>query len=589
VALAQPRIQATESTPVHLDHFQHSKDDELMQILFISTAHNSLSQRLAVELARRGHSLALSIGTTPQGMLRDVERSRPELIIAPMLKTAIPEEIWRHHLCLIVHPGIKGDRGPSSLDWAISRGAARWGVTVLQAEAEMDAGPVWSSETFSMPHPPFTKSSLYRAEVTEAAVRAVLRAVTRVASGTFVPEALDYNRTDVHGQLRPSMRQSDRAIDWSTHSTDEIACRVRAADGSPGVLAELLGQQVYVFGAHQEDALSGPAGQVIARRHGAICVGTVDGAVWLTHLKTRSPERRVSGIKLPAAFVLQREVQRLPHLDVAVDAPLDHRTYRDIRYWERGQVGYLAFDFYNGAMSTQQCRRLCSALQHARSRPTRVICLLGGRDFWSNGIHLNVIEAAKDPAHEAWRNINAIDDVVLHILTARQLVVAGLRGNAGAGGVMLALAADHVYARQGVVLNPHYRTMGNLFGSEYWTFTLPRRVGPERALEITTSCQPMGVDEACEIGMLDGAFGSDAGEFDRQMRGRADALASDPDFLSRSEDKQRRRAADERQQPLASYRAGELSRMRENFFGPDPSFHIARRRFVRKLTSQDSP
>jgi hypothetical protein len=36
-------------------------------------------------------------------------------------------------------------------------------------------------------------------------------------------------------------------------------------------------------------------------------------------------------------------------------------------------------------------------------------------------------------------------------------VIAGLRGNAGAGGAMLALAADRVYARQGVVLNPHYK------------------------------------------------------------------------------------------------------------------------------------
>jgi putative two-component system hydrogenase maturation factor HypX/HoxX len=44
---------------------------------------------------------------------------------------------------------------------------------------------------------------------------------------------------------------------------------------------------------------------------------------------------------------------------------------------------------------------------------------------------------------------------------------------------MLALAADHVYAREGVVLNPHYRSMGGLFGSDYWTYTLPRR-GPPR-------------------------------------------------------------------------------------------------------------
>ena len=122
-----------------------------MRILFITTAHNSLSQRLAVELSRRGHAITLSVGTSPDGMLRDVQRSQPDLIIAPMLKSAIPEQIYRRQLCLIVHPGIIGDRGPSSLDWAITLDEARWGVTVLQAEAEIDAGPIWATETFAMP------------------------------------------------------------------------------------------------------------------------------------------------------------------------------------------------------------------------------------------------------------------------------------------------------------------------------------------------------------------------------------------------------------------------------------------------------
>ena len=148
-------------------------------------------------------------------------------------------------------------------------------------------------------------------------------------------------------------------------------------------------------------------------------------------------------------------------------------------------------------MSTSQCTRLRDAFLHARSRPTRVIVLLGGADFWSNGIDLNMIEASADPAAESWRNINAIDDLIFEILnTMSHLVIAGLRGNAGAGGAMLALAADRVYARSGVVLNPHYRSMGDLYGSEYWTYTLPRRVGQTRALELTQSCQPIGTRAA---------------------------------------------------------------------------------------------
>ena len=61
------------------------------------------------------------------------------------------------------------------------------------------------------------------------------------------------------------------------------------------------------------------------------------------------------------------------------------------------------------------------------------------------------------------------------IETDSHLVVSALSGDAAAGGVPLALAADHVVAREDVVLNPYYRHMGGLYGSEYWTYLLPRR------------------------------------------------------------------------------------------------------------------
>jgi len=46
--------------------------------------------------------------------------------------------------------------------------------------------------------------------------------------------------------------------------------------------------------------------------------------------------------------------------------------------------------------------------------------------------------------------------------------------------------------------------------------------------------------------------------------------------------KHERRLDDEQAKPLASYRAEELDRMKVNFFGPDRSYHEARRRFVFK-------
>ena len=123
-------------------------------------------------------------------------------------------------------------------------------------------------------------------------------------------------------------------------------------------------------------------------------------------------------------------------------------------------------------MSTTQCRRL-EPLFAPRYPGHRVLVVEGG-DTFSNGIHLS-IGMSDEPALEAWRNINAIDDVCEQIITCTsQLIIMSVGGNAGAGGVMLALGADQVLVRDGVVLNPHYRTMG-LFGSEYSTYVLPKR------------------------------------------------------------------------------------------------------------------
>ena len=91
--------------------------------------------------------------------------------------------------------------------------------------------------------------------------------------------------------------------------------------------------------------------------------------------------------------------------------------------------------------------------------------------------------------------------------TTDRLTIAALCGNAGAGGVFLALAADRVWMHNGVVLNPHYKGMGNLYGSEYWTYLLPRRVGEARAREITSRRLPMSARGAVECGLADAHFG----------------------------------------------------------------------------------
>ncbi len=562
-----------------------------MQILFLVSAHNSLSQRAWIALTDLGHEVAVAVVDSAAEMETAVRVHAPDLIVCPFLKTLIPESIWRRHRCLIVHPGPRGDRGPSSLDWAIELDKPDWGVTVLEAIEDVDAGEVWATCKFGMRKA--AKSSLYRHEVRRAAIEAVLDAIDRLVLVGAAPSATTDVASVAPGPRLPLMAQEVRAIDWQSDLTERVLRKVRAGDGHPGVLDAIEATHFHLFGAHPERTLRGRPGELIGQRNGAICRATLDGAVWITHLKQRdTPTHR--HFKLPAthALALAGIDVEVPEAAIAVDAQVpDDHTYREIAYHEHAGVGYLRFAFYNGAMSTEQCRRLREAFAHARAqRHTSVIVLLGGDDYFSNGIHLNVIEAAEDPAQESWRNLQAIDDLVKDIVqTDSHLVVSALAGDAAAGGVPFALAGDYVLAREDTVLNPYYQHMGGLYGSEYWTYLLPRRIGPATTARLTRApFRPVGSREAVKIGLLDAAFDTNLEDFRTETTRFAERIAHDGLHQQRLNDKRRRRVVDKRVKPLEAYRQEEMARCWQCFFGPDPAYHHARSRFVYKLPRPDT-
>lgn len=556
-----------------------------MRILLLAHSFNSLTQRLFVELRARGHEVSVELDIADSVSEEAVALFRPGLILAPFLKRAIPPSIWQRHVCLVVHPGIVGDRGPSALDWAILDRESEWGVTVLQANAEMDAGDIWASAAFPMRAA--RKSSLYRNEVTHAALAAVLEAIGKFERGEHPAPLAEAGVT--RGRLRPSCRQEHRHIDWQADGTATVLAKIHSGDGAPGVLDALFDIPCYLYDAHPAacaalSAAAGKPGEVVARRDEAVLRRTRDGGVWIGHARhvAKNVEKP---FKLPVALCFPEQWAALPELPAPLVRADDE--WGEIRYREQGEVGYLSFDFYNGAMSTRQCQRLRLAVQAVRQRPTRVLVLLGGTDFFSNGIHLNCIEAAArreggSAADESWQNINAMNDVALDILTATdQLTISALRGNAGAGGAFLALAADMVWARHGVLLNPHYKNMGNLYGSEYWTYLLPKRMGA-KAHRVMTNRLPLSASAAAETGLIDLAFGANADDFLREVEARAAALAASPDYPQRLAAKRGQRQRDEAVKPLQAYRDAELARMRRNFYGFDPSYHVARYHFVHK-------
>ena len=550
-----------------------------MKVLLLVSAFNGLTQRAWCALRSAGHHVTVELAPThsnPESLTNAVAAISPELILCPFLKHRVPADVWRKWPTVIIHPGPVGDRGPSSLDYAIQENEPVWGVTALSAVEEMDAGPVWASRTFGMPATPVAKAALYNGPVADAALALIHEVVARAADPAFIPAPQDETgRTVPHARTRPAMRRADRAFDWGQPAA-EIAQRIRAADSSPGVRTRIEGRTVSVYDAAVGEEHSGrhEPGTIVARGEDAIGVAAGDRVVWMGSVKV---PRDVggNGIKLPAGLVFDEPVPRLP-----VPEPL-----REVRYDRHGDIGFFTMRVYNGAMSTRQCHRIADALEKALEQDTKVLVLRGTASTFSNGIHLNVIEAAKNPAAEAWDNIIAINRLCTALVSCTdQLTIAAVTANAGAGGVMLALAADVVVARDGVVLNPYY-DMG-LYGSELHTYTLPRRVGHATASRLLIDKLPVDAPTAAGMGLIDVAGPGDPVRFDEWVGQLATTYTDSRWYAGALDAKQR---ALQGVHPPAYFEAGELAEMARDIFDDRSGFAAARSAFVNKVTPQETP
>ncbi|MFG1954643.1 enoyl-CoA hydratase-related protein [Micromonospora sp. NPDC048830] len=485
------------------------------KVLLLSDGFGGATMAAYCHLRDRRVQTAFHPASTSEDMIAAVGQHAPDIVIAPTLTKRVPAELYDR--VLINHPGRLGDRGPSSIDWGRVRRDPLGGNTVLLAEEGWDTGPVVYTTSFPYPSWPATKSWLY-SHLNRAAF---LAGIDHVLAGLGAPMPLDESQPDVLGRWNDPMRQRDCEIHW-TMSAEDIVWNAAARDGSPGVLTELAGHQVYVYDVHLGGPVNGDAdpGDVVEwQPNGAIRVAvgmrTGDGyreSVWVGYVKPKPPAQHGPAFKLPAAAWIGQQGRYLP-LRWTGQGP--GPGYRPIRIsFPDSTLAIVTAAAYNGAWSTEFCQRVTRALAYVERLPDirRVVLRGGGADPFGNGIHLNHIYAA-DPGcgspmqAEARRNISAINEVAEMLFRLRRAgrhVIVVADGDAGAGGAFLSLCGSVVVAEEGRVLNYHYKSMGGLTGSEYHTLTLPGRMpDPADRHALLNECLPLSAYQAHRQGLVD--------------------------------------------------------------------------------------
>ena len=543
-----------------------------MKILLIISSFNSLSQSVYCKLQELEHKVFIKFAISKELMIEAVQEINPDIIFCPFLKQFIPNEIFENYPTFVLHPGIIGDRGHNSLDNAINDEVKQWGVVILKANEILDGGDIYAQSNFIM-REESSKASIYRNEVTQATLKALEQFLQNYQNKDFIPTKQILN------PIHKNLSQENRKINWQKDNTKQILKKINMSDSTPGVKDEILGVECYLFSAFIEDTLRGKTKEILAKRDGAICIGTIDGAIWILQIQ------ELGSFKLPATYVLKDKIKGIEEKRIPLVIEDERKSFYELRVQRKDEIAYLYFNFYNGAMTSTQCIKLKYAIEYLKEE-CKVLVLMGADDFFSNGIHLNILEDSKKQGEDGWSNINAMNEAVKAVLLCDEIItVASFNKNSGAGGVFLGLACDYAISSENTIFNPHYKTLG-LSGSEYHTFILPKRVGQTKSKELLENCLPINANYAKKINMIDEVYPFE--DYQEKLEIFCENLLKNEDTFEEFID--RKKDILEQELPLMEEcKKKELQIMYDEFWQKSSSFHTLRYDFVHKIKPKNTP
>lgn len=543
-----------------------------MKILLIISSFNSLSQSVYCKLQELEHKVFIKFAISKELMIEAVQEINPDIVFCPFLKQFIPNEIFENYPTFVLHPGIIGDRGHNSLDNAINDEVKQWGVVILKANEVLDGGDIYAQSNFIM-REESSKASIYRNEVTQSTLKALEQFLQNYQNKDFIPTKQILN------PIHKNLSQENRKINWQKDNTKQILKKINMSDSTPGVKDEILGVECYLFSAFIEDTLRGETKEILAKRDGAICIGTIDGAIWISQIQ------ELDSFKLPATYVLKDKIKGIEEKRIPLVIEDERKSFYELRVQRKDEIAYLYFNFHNGAMTSTQCIKLKYAIEYLKEE-CKVLVLMGADDFFSNGIHLNILEDSKKQGEDGWSNINAMNEAVKAVLLCDEIItVASFNKNSGAGGVFLGLACDYAISSENTIFNPHYKTLG-LSGSEYHTFILPKRVGQTKSKELLENCLPINANYAKKINMIDEVYPFE--DYQEKLEIFCENLLKNEDTFEEFID--RKKDFLEQELPLMEEcKEKELQIMYDEFWEKSSSFHTLRYDFVHKIKPKNTP
>lgn len=187
------------------------------------------------------------------------------------------------------HPSLlPRHRGPSSINWAISGGETRTGLTIFWPNEGLDEGPILLQRTCEI-GPSETVGDVYFKKLFPMGVDAMIESLDLVKAGVL----LKHEQNLETGSYESWFDKSIAELDWNQQIADVFA-KIRAADPAPGAWGTIKGKRVDIFDATLVNG-HGKPGEVLAISGEGVVIAAHGGAVLVGRMRGDRDEKKPAG------------------------------------------------------------------------------------------------------------------------------------------------------------------------------------------------------------------------------------------------------------------------------------------------------
>jgi len=210
-----------------------------------------------------------------------LKKIAPDLGIMAFVLQFAPQDFVRIPKCgtLQYHPSLLPKyRGPSSINWPISRGEKETGLTIFRPTDGLDEGAVILQKRTPIGDND-TLGTVYFDRLFPMGVQALLEAADLVVAGKQREAVQDESQASYEGWFR----EAEAKINWANHA-DTIHNLIRGCDPAPGAWTTCNGVKLQLFDSRKElvrtfGAVKGKIGEVVGVEDGRLVISAQGGRI----------------------------------------------------------------------------------------------------------------------------------------------------------------------------------------------------------------------------------------------------------------------------------------------------------------------